>query len=190
MFRSIHDGIYSRDVEGSVGPEVGGSYPEALLDLIRASGTIVLNVAVLGLDVVGVEVGDSGDIRVGNLAVIALVIVVGQDLPVEFALHIPGVIKLVLLEVVVLESGLLIDSLKVIRPSDLRGLAGIQVDPDEAILVKVNMNGDEVTVESLDISFVVLCDDELVTSSVIFDTITSVRNAMLVGREEPLSRED
>jgi hypothetical protein len=52
------------------------------------------------------------------------------------------------------------------------------------------MNGDEVTVESLDISFVVLCDDELVTSSVIFDTITSVRNAMLVGREEPLSRED
>lgn len=52
------------------------------------------------------------------------------------------------------------------------------------------MNGDEITVESLDVSLVVPGDDELITSGVILNAVTSVRYPVLVGREEPLARED
>lgn len=37
----------------------------------------MLDVAGLGLDIVGVEVCDGGDIRVSDLAVIALIVVIG-----------------------------------------------------------------------------------------------------------------
>ena len=71
------DIIYSRDIERGIRPEIGSCYPESLLDLVRSRGTVVLDVAGLGLDIVGVEVCDGGDIRVSDLAVIALIVVIG-----------------------------------------------------------------------------------------------------------------
>ena len=183
--------MYSRDVERGVGPEVGGGNAEALLDLVLTWGAIMLNVAVLGLDVVGVEIGNCGDVGVSDQAVVALVVVVGQDLPVEVAIHVPSVVEVVVLEVVVLESGLLIDALKVVLPGHLGGLLVIQVDPDKAIAVEVDMDGEEVgAVESVDLSLWVLGDDEVVASSLVRNPVTGVGDTVLVGGQEPLAGED
>lgn len=183
--------INLRDIEGSVRPEVGGGYPEALLDLILSLGAEMLNMAILGLDVVGVEVCNLGDLRMGDPAVIALVIVVGQNLPVEFAFHIPSVIEEVVLKVVVFESRLLIDPVKVVLPSNLGGLRCVQVHPDEAISVEVHMNSGQIFAEeSLDVVLVVLANDELVAGSLVLNPVTGVGDAVLVGSEKPLAGED
>lgn len=151
----------------------------------------MLNVAVLGLDVVGVEVGNGRNVGMGNLAVIALVVVVGEDLPVELALHVPCVVKDIVLEIVVLESRLLIDTVKVVLPGYLRRLATIQVDPDEAVLVDMRVNRREVLAqESFDVPLVVFGDDKLVASGVIWHPVARVGDAVLMGGQKPLSRED
>lgn len=151
----------------------------------------MLDVAVLGLDVVGVEVGNGGNIGVSHLAVVALVVVVGQDLPVEVALLIPAVVEEVVLEIVVDESGLLVDTVEVILPGDLGGLSSIQVDPDEPVTVHVHMyRGEVIFVEGLDASLVVLDDDEFVASGFIANPVTGVGDTVLVSSEEPLPGED
>lgn len=90
-----------RDVGGSVGEVVCDSDAETTVNLILSLGTKVLDVLLLSLDPVRVEVGDGGDIRVSDLAVIALVVVVGKDLPVVVTLHLPDVVEVVVLKVVV-----------------------------------------------------------------------------------------
>lgn len=184
--------MYLRDVERGIRPEISGSYSEALRDLVGPRGAVMLNVAILGLDIVGVEVGNFGDIRVGDLAVIALIVVVGQDLPVELALHIPGVVKEVILEVVVVESRLLVDTVKVVLPGNFGNLASIQVDPDKAIPVNVHMNrGEEIVVgKSIDFSLVVLGDDETVASDFILNPVTGLGDTVLMGSEKPFPGED
>jgi hypothetical protein len=117
--------MYLRDVARGIRPEVGGGYPEALLNLVGSLGAVMLNVAILGLDIVRVQVGNCRDIGVGDLAVIALIIVIGENLPVKLALHIPGVVKDIILKIVVVKSGLLINTVKVVLPGNLRGLASI-----------------------------------------------------------------
>ena len=180
-----------RDVEGSVGPEVGGGNAESLSNLIFSRGTEVLDVAILRLDVVRVEIGNSGNIGVSNLAVIALVVVIGKNLPVEVTLHVPGVIEVIFIKVVVLEARLLIGTFEVIVPGDLRSLRRIQVDPNEAIAVKVHMDrGELIAQECLNLALVILGDNELVSSSIIADPVTGIGDAGLVCSEEPLARED
>lgn len=184
-------GMHLRDVERGIGPEVGGSNAEALINLILSLGTVVLDMAIFGLDIVGVEIGDGRDIGVSDLAVVALIVVIGENLPVEVAFHVPCVVEVVLIEVVVLEARLLIDSLEVVLPSYLWGRASIQVDPDEAVSVNVSVNGSEIAaVASLDISLVVFHDNEFVASGVILDPVARVGNAGLVGGEKPLAGED
>lgn len=183
--------VYLRDVEGGIGPEVGGCDAESLVDLVLTGGTVVLDVAVLRLDVIGVQIGNCGDVRVGNKAVVALVVVVGENLPVEFSLHVPGVVKVVLIEVVVLESGLLIHTIEVVLPGDLRCFASVHVDPHEAIEIDVGMGGEKVTgMESTDVSLQIAGDEELVAGSVILDTVAGVGNAGLVGGKKPLASKD
>lgn len=151
----------------------------------------MLNMAIFGLDIVGVEVGNCGDIRVGNLAVVALIVVVGQDFPVEIALHIPGVVKDVILKVVVLKTGLLIDAIKVILPGNFGNLASIQIDPDKTIPVNMQMDrGEIVVVESLDASLVVFDDGKAVACDIIFNPVTSIGDTVLVGSEKPFPGED
>jgi hypothetical protein len=183
--------VHSRDVEGGVGPEVGSGNSEALIDLVLSGSTVVLDVAGLGLDVVGVEIGDCGDIRVCNEAVVALVVIVGEDLPVEVPIHIPSVVEAVVFEIVVLESGLLVDAFEVVLPGNLRGLAGVQVHPDKAIAVEVGVSGEEIAgVECTDIALQVSGDDELVAGRIILHTVTGVGDTVLVGGEKPFSAED
>lgn len=152
----------------------------------------MLDVAVLGLDVVGVQIGDGGDIRVRVLAMVALVVVVGQNLPVEVALLLPRVVEVVVVEVVVVEAGLLVDAVKVILPGYLGGLFGVEVDPDEAVTIDVHMDGGKVLVVKvgLDFALVVLGDDELEASRFVLDPVARVGDAVLVGGEEPFARED
>lgn len=183
--------MYLRDVERGIRPEVGGGNSEALLNLVGSLGAVMLNVAVLGLDIVGVEVGNCGDIGVGDLAVVALIIVVGQNLPVKLALLIPGVVKDVILKVVVVKSGLLIDTVKVVLPGNLGVLASIQVDPDKTISVNMHMDRGEIVVEeSIDASLLVLDYDEIVASDFILNPVTSVGNTVLMGSEKPFPGED
>lgn len=183
--------VYSRDIEGSVGPEVGGCDAESLVDLVLTGGTVVLDVAVLGLDVIGVEIGDCGDVGVGNKAVVALVVVVGENLPVEVSLHVPGVVEVVLIEVVELESGLLVDTFEVVLPGDLWCFTSVHVDPHKAIEVDVGMGGEEVTsMEGTDVSLHIAGDEEFIAGSVILDTVAGVGDAGLVGGKKPLASED
>lgn len=151
----------------------------------------MLNMAVLCLDIVGVEVGDFGDVRVGDLAVVALIIIVGQDLPVEVALHIPGVVECIILEVVVVESGLLIDTGKVVLPGNLGNIASVQVDPDKTIPVNVHMDrrGEIVVEECFDASFLILEDDEFIANDIISNPVTGVGDTVLMGSEKPFSGE-
>lgn len=184
--------MHLRHVERGIRPEVGGGNSEALLNLVLSLRAVMLNMAVLCLDIVGVEVGDFGDIRVGDLTVVALIIIVGQNLPVEVALHIPGVVECIILEVVVVEPGLLIDTIKVVLPGDLGNLASVQVDPDETISVNVHMDrrGETVVEESFDASFLILEDDEFIANDIISNPVTSVGNTVLMGSEKPFPGED
>jgi len=184
--------IYSRYVERGIRPEVSGGDTEPLLNLVLSLSAVMLNVAVLGLDIIGVEVGDFGDIRVGDLAVVTLVVIVRQNLPVKLALHIPGVIECIILEVVVVEPGLFVDTVEVVLPGDLGNLAGVQVDPDETISVNVHMNrrGEIVVEVSFDVSFLIFEDDEVVTNNIISNPVTGVGDTVLVGSEKPFPAED
>lgn len=151
----------------------------------------MLNMAIFGLDVVGVEVCNFGDFRMRDPAVIALVVVVGQDLPVKFAFHVPGVIEDVVLEIVVVEPRLLVDPVKVVLPSNLGGLGCVEVHPDETVSVNVHMDRREIFAEeSLDVVLLVFADDELVANDVVSDPVAGVGDAMLVRGEEPLAGED
>ncbi len=145
------------------------------------------DLVVFRLDVVRVQVGDSRDIRVRDLTVVALVVVVCEDLPVELALHVPGVVKGVVLEVVELVAGLRVDALKVVFPGDLGLLASVQVDPDETIAVNVDVDGLEaVALVATDVLILVLHDDVFVASGAVANHVASVGDAVLVRREEPL----
>ena len=180
-----------RDVERGIRPEVGSSDPEALLNLVGSLGTVVLDMAVFGLEIVGVEIGDGRDIGVSDLAVVALIVVIGENLPVEVAFHVPCVVEVVFIEVVVLESRLLVDSVEVVLPSYLGRLASIQVDPDEAVFVNVCVSRGEIAaVASLDVSLVILHDNEFIASGVILNPVTKIGDAGLVRGEKPLAGED
>jgi len=183
--------LHSRDVERGVGPEVGSGNSEAFFDLVLSGSTVVLDVAVLGLDVVGVEIGNCWDIGVGNETVVALIVVVGEDLPVEVSFHIPGVVEAVVFEVVVLESRLLVDAFEVVLPGDLGSFTGIQVHPDKSIAIEVGVSREKITgVECTDVSLQVSGDDELVTGGIILHAVTGVGDTVLVGGEKPLPAKD
>lgn len=183
---------YSRDIAGSVGPEVSSSYPEAPVNLVLALGTVVLNVSVLGFDVVGVQISDGWNVGVRNLAVVAFVVVIGQNLPVEVTLHVPSVIEVVVVEIVVVETRLLVNTVKVVLPGNLGGLLGIKIDPDKAITIDMHMDGCQLIVVkvSLDFSLVILGDNELVAGSIVLDPVAGIGDTVLVCGEEPFARED
>lgn len=132
-----------RDVHGRVGEEVGAGNVEPARNLLRFRVSKVLDVAALGLDVVRVEVCNGGNVRVRRLAVIALVVVVRQDLPVVVALHLPRVVKHVVVKVVVFEPRLLVNPFKVVLPRHLGHLTRIHVDPDKPVLVDVDMQREQ-----------------------------------------------
>ena len=96
--------------------------------------------AVLGVDRVGRQVRDGGDVRVRRRAVVALVVVIRQDLPVEVATLLPGVVEHVVVPVDIVHARLLVDPLEVVLPRDLGLLLSVQVHPDEPVAVDVHVD--------------------------------------------------
>lgn len=129
------------DVHGCIGEIGGAGNRKATLDLLWRRVAKVLDVAARGVNVVGAEVRSLGNIRIGRLAVIALVVVVGQDFPVVLSLQLPGVVELVILKVVGSQPLLLLDTVKVVGPGNFRLRTSIQVHPDKSILVNMDMEG-------------------------------------------------
>lgn len=70
---------------------------------------------------------------------IALVVVVGKNLPVVGAFHLPHVVENVVIKVVEAISFLSVDAIKVILPGNFRRFARIEINPDEPIAVDVDM---------------------------------------------------
>lgn len=208
-----------RDIGRGIGEVICDSDAESAVNLVLSLGTEVLDVRLLCLDPVRVEVGDGGDIRVSDLAVVALVVVVGKDLPVVVALHLPDVIELVVVKVVVGEALMCVKVVKVILPGDLRGLSAVHVDPDEATSINLNVDGEKTilllvkasagitvvtllrsddgegteagdVVESVDVTILVASNDKLEVGHLILEPVTSVRDSGLVSGKEPLLGED
>ena len=99
---------------------VGAGDHETFLYLLLRGVSEMANGTALAIDLVRVDVGDGRDIRVRGLAVVTFVVVVGQDFPVVVPLHLPLVVKLVVVKVVQREARLLIDAAKVLLPWNLR----------------------------------------------------------------------
>lgn len=133
--------FHLRDVHGGIGEaEVGGNL-QTSFDHLALRVREVLNVSTLGFNGVSGEVRDLWNVRMRGFTMITLVVVVGQNLPVPVALHVPRVVVPVVVEVVVIQPLLLVDDTEVILPCDLRLLTAIQVDPNETALVDVDMDG-------------------------------------------------
>lgn len=159
-------------IQGAVGVVESESAVAEELDILRLDvvpvGGEVLHaslVGTLGLDGVTVEVGDFGDSGVRGLAVVALyaristspvyfyhtrlfphlVVVLANQLPVVTTVSGPGALVNVLVEVEVFEALLLIGSPVELLPGD-GVLGGIKIDPDEAELIDVSVDGEEAVV--------------------------------------------
>lgn len=74
---------------------------------------------------------------------ITFIVVVGQNLPVIVACHLPCMVKLVVVKVELLASLLLIYTLEFIIPANFWFGFAIQIDPDEAVVVNVDMDRKE-----------------------------------------------
>jgi hypothetical protein len=123
-----------------VGEVISWCHNQACRLLLRLGGNIVNDVASLCLHVVGLEVSHRRDVGVSGLAVVTLVVIVGEDLPIVVPVHLPGVIKDIVIKVEVFIFLLGIGTLKVLLPRDIWGFFGVKVDPDETILVNVGVN--------------------------------------------------
>ena len=77
-----------------------------------------------------------------GLAVVALVVVVGRNLPVVVGIDGPHVVEVIVSEVKVLETLLLVDTVEVFLPGDLGLGLRVKVDPDEAVDVNANVDGE------------------------------------------------
>lgn len=133
--------MHLRDIVRDVGKVIGWCDSQASLCLLRSCGDIVNNVSTPGLDIVGLEISHRRNVWVSRLAVVAFVVVIGQDLPVVRTLHLPAVIKDVVFKVEFTVLLLLIGTKEVIFPLDLRHGFGIKVDPNETIAVDVHVDG-------------------------------------------------
>lgn len=183
--------MYIRDIEGRVRPEIGGGYPEPLFNLFGSLGAKVLNVAILSVHIVGVEVGDGWDVGMGDPAVVTLIVVIGKNLPVEIALHVPGMIKDIVFKVVVIKARLFVNPVKVILPGHLGHVSSIQIDPNEAVSVDMEMDWDiVVSVESAEATLIVSVNHELIASHLVRHPVPTFGDTMLMSSEKPFPRED
>lgn len=80
-----------------------------------------------------------------NSAMVAFVVVISKCFPIVIAVHLPCVVECVLAEVESLEALLRVDTLEIIFPRD--GIwRRVQIDPDEAQRISVNMHGEQTLV--------------------------------------------
>ena len=141
---------YLRDHHGRHREVISAGGVEPLFDLLGSRLAMVLNVAGLGVAVKRLQVEEFRDIRMGGRAVVALVEVVGQDLPVVFAVQLIRAHEIVVVEVIGFVPFLLVDILEMLFPRHLRGLLRIQIDPDEAIHIDLDMDSEEAVLVLVD----------------------------------------
>ena len=122
---------------------VGWCHDQPQIPLLRLCGNIVNDVASLRLHIVSLQVSDGWNVGMSGLAVVALVVVVGQDLPIVVPVHLPGVVKDVVIEVEVFILLLGITPSKVILPVHLRRVLGVEVDPNEAVVIYMGVNAEQ-----------------------------------------------
>ena len=82
----------------------------------------------------------------GRSTVVAFIVVVRQDLPVVVAVHLPDVVKVVVVEVELLHAILSIYAGEVVFPGDFGSGLAVQVDPDEAVGVDVKVDGEQAVI--------------------------------------------
>lgn len=132
-------------------------------------------------------------------AVIALIVVVGGDLPVVRSLNLPSVVELIVVKVQSCVSFLFVDTLKEIIPCDFRNFIFVQVDPYQTVGVDVDVYWEGVgsdLIESgdisvtLDLTFSIAVQYEVDVCGVVFQPITSSSQSVSVCDEEPPSLED
>lgn len=132
-----------RHGHGDVGEVVRRVDVVAIRFLLFGRGLVVLHVAFFELDVVAVDREEGGDIRVGCLAVVALVEVVRGDLPVVVRVELVRVVERVLVEVELVKTRLLVDACEGFSPGDFGRFAGVQIHPDEALGVNMQVDWEE-----------------------------------------------
>ena len=131
------------DAHADVGEVVGAVNVEALGLLLWGGSVVVLHVSVLHRDVCALGAQEVWHIRVRRRAVVAFVEVVAGDLPVVLAIELVAMVELILVEVELLEALLLVDGVKLLLPRHLGFLVAVHVDPDEAVDVDVDVDGEE-----------------------------------------------
>lgn len=190
------------DVDGGVGEEVGGGDEETLLDHLLGGGTVVHQVALVGVHDVGLNVGEVAEIRVGDAAVVALVVVVTEQLPVDSEVHLPGVVVLIGVPGVHLETLLGVGATVLLFPRGLGSLTTIKVDPDKVSAVDVDVNGENTVgvdikvldifsdVERSNVSIAVAAQNIVESADLITAPVAGVGKAGDMGGEEPLLGED
>lgn len=231
-----------RNIKRGVGPKVSGADSQAFFFLLGRGGTIVLYPRTLDVDTVGREVCDGGDVRMGGLAMIALVVVVSCYLPVVGGVDLPDVIEFVLVPLELSKPFLGVGTTEVFLPRYLGLLLAVEVDPDEAVDVNVDVDWEETVlglvkardvlvpggfgelavqsvrpsvvsagedlggalfpvddgvctmsadiVEGVDVSIAVFGDDDVETSTLITQPVTSLFEPVLMCGQQPPSRKD
>ena len=131
---------YLRNISRDIRKVVRGSNCEAVLSLLISRSGAVDDLVAFGDDGISLKVGHSWQVRMCGSAVIALIVVVGEDLPVVWSFHLPHVVEHVVVEVEHLVALLLINALEVVLPGNFGLCFGIEVDPNEAVDVDVYMD--------------------------------------------------
>lgn len=143
-----------RHDHGGHGEVVCAGSVETLRNLLGGGFTVVLNVSIFGVAVEGIEIQELGDVGVGGWAVVTFVEVISQNFPVVVSLELIGMIQIIVFEVVVLVSLLRVDVLEMFFPRNLGDLLCIEVNPDEAVHVNLDVNSEQVVlvlVEAIEI---------------------------------------
>jgi hypothetical protein len=132
-----------RDGHRDIGKVIGAQCVQSLIELFWGIFAVVLDVAALEIAVKRVEVEKGRNVRVRRGAVVALVEVVRQGLPVVLAVELVGVVQLVVAKVHLAVPLLHVDVLEVLVPAHLGLFLGVHVDPDEAVLVNLGVDPEQ-----------------------------------------------
>lgn len=99
---------------------------------------VMFHISCLRLDSILRKIRYASNQRMRRRAVVALVVVLHQTLPVCIDIHVPVMVKRVVLrKVEILHAWLLVDLVELVVPVHIRLLAGLKVDPYEAGFISV-----------------------------------------------------
>lgn len=134
---------YLRGNHGRHGEVVGTGSVKTLLDLLWCGLAVVLDVSIFEIAVERLKVEEFRNIGVCRRAVVALVEIISQNLPVIFAFERISVVKIVVVEVVGFVAFLLVDVPEMFLPRHFWDFIRIHIDPDKAINVDLEVDSEK-----------------------------------------------